>query len=90
MAVSLLIVSIMAPLWLWLKVASPTLAVGKSSVPNRKIPNSKKRTASADDRCPNVLSLRIVHISRAWAEEADERIRKDGSFRSKRAMCSAE
>jgi hypothetical protein len=95
LAVSLPIVSIMAPLWL--KIVFPTLAVGKSSVPNRKIPNSKqedpnrkKRAAGADDRCPNVVSLRIVHISRAWAEEADERIPKDGSFGSKRAMCSAE
>jgi hypothetical protein len=30
----------MAPLWL--KVVSPTLAVGKSSVPSRKIPNSEQ------------------------------------------------
>jgi hypothetical protein len=56
----------------------------------QEYPNRKKRAAGADDRCPNVVSLRIVHISRAWAEEADERIPKDGSFGSKRAMCSAE
>jgi hypothetical protein len=89
--VSLLIVSIMAPLWL---SRLSNISGRRKFRSEQEDPNGKKRAASADDRCPNVLSSRIVHISRAahgtGQTEADGRIRKDGSFGSKRAMCSAE